>query len=124
MLEYFHMGGWGMYPTTIFGMVLLAAATRYAVRPDRRLVPLQVSLALLTFLSGCLGFVTGVIKSLNALDAVKPEQRWIWLLGVGESLNNVALALVLLVVASIAVAIGTLRVARAPLPARAQEADA
>ncbi|MFT3766923.1 MAG: hypothetical protein QM820_15605 [Minicystis sp.] len=120
MSEAFHMGGWGMYPTLIFGLILITASTRYAVRPDRRLVPLQISLGLITFFAGCLGFVTGTIKSLTALDSVAADQRWVWIMGVGESLNCIALALALLVVASIAGAIGAVRIARgAPEPQRA-----
>lgn len=120
MREAFHMGGWGMYPTLIFGVFLIAASARYAVRPDKRLVPLQISLGLTTLFAGCLGFVTGVIKSLDALDGVPPEKRWIWLLGVGESLNDIGLALALVIIASLAAAVGALRLAYAkPEAARA-----
>ena len=119
MREAFHMGGWGMYPTLIFGLLLIAASARYAVRPDRRVVPLQISLGLTTLFAGCLGFVTGVIRSLGALDAVPAEKRWIWMLGVSESLNNIGLALALVIIACLATAVGALRLAQAK-PARAE----
>ena len=112
MIEAFHMGGWGMYPTLFFGVLMVAASARYAIHPDRRLVPLQVALGLTTFLAGSLGFVTGVIKTMTYLDTVPAEERWIWLIGVGESLNNIGLALALMIIASLASAVGALRFAK------------
>jgi hypothetical protein len=120
MIEAFHMGGWGMFPTATFGLLLVAAALRYALTPERRLVPLVISLGLLTCASGGLGFVTGLIKSALAIEGAGPDKRWIWVLGMGESLNNVALALALSTIAALAASIGALRIARgADLPAPA-----
>jgi len=112
MGEAFHMGGWGMYPTALFGLLLVAASIRYAVSPERRFVPLQVSLAIVTLASGGLGFVTGMIKSALAIDGAGPDKRWIWVLGMGESLNNVALALALITIGGLAATVGALRLAR------------
>jgi hypothetical protein len=36
LLEFFRDGGWGMYPTAIFGVVLLVASVRFAWTPERR----------------------------------------------------------------------------------------
>jgi hypothetical protein len=120
MRDAFCMGGWGMYPTLVFGLLMIAASVRYAVRPEGRFVPLQVSLGLVTFLAGSLGFVTGVIKSFLAMGQVAPDNRWIWLLGTGEALNCVGLALTLLIIAALAASVGALRIARgAPEPAEA-----
>ena len=113
MGEAFRLGGWGMIPTAIFGLAMVAAAVRYAMAPDKRYVPLQVSLGILTLAGGGLGFVTGVIKSLMAMDSVQPDQRWLWMLGVGESLHNLALALGLVTIGSIAASIGAVRISRA-----------
>jgi len=112
MSEMFHMGGFGMYPTTIFGLMLIAASVRYAMSPEKRLVPLQVSLGMVTLASGGLGFVTGLIKSSMAIGGVGPDKRWIWVLGMGESLTNVALALALIVIGALAASVGALRLAR------------
>src|SRR5512132_66535 len=112
MLEAFHAGGWGMIPTSIFGLVLLAISVRYAVKPERRWVPLLVSSGIVTLVSGLLGFVTGLIKSLQAITEVPAEDRFIWLVGLGESLNNVALALALVLLAALAAFMGTMRLAR------------
>jgi hypothetical protein len=100
-----------MYPTAVFGVCLVAVSLVYAVRPERRFVPLLVSSGLLTLFAGGLGFVTGVIKSFGAIDGEPPDRRWIALLGVGESLHNIGLALVLVVFACLAAALGGLRVA-------------
>jgi hypothetical protein len=112
MGEAFHMGGWGMYPTALFGLMLVAASIRYAMSPERRFVPIQVSLGIVTLASGGLGFVTGMIKSALAIEGAGPDKRWIWVLGMGESLNNLALALALLTVGALAASVGALRLAR------------
>ncbi len=112
MGEAFSMGGWGMFPTAIFGLMLVAASIRYAMSPERRFVPIQVSLGVVTLASGGLGFVTGMIKSALAIEGAGPDRRWIWVLGMGESLNNVALALALLTVAALAASVGAARLAR------------
>lgn len=112
MGEAFHLGGWGMYPTSVFGLLLIAAAIRYAMSPERRFVPLQVSLGIMTLASGGLGFVTGMIKSALAIDGAAADMRWIWVVGMGESLNNVALALALLTIGALAASLGALRIAR------------
>jgi hypothetical protein len=46
MAEYFNEGGFGMYPTALLGLLLLAAAGIYAARPERRCGPLLAGLAL------------------------------------------------------------------------------
>src|SRR5512140_3457101 len=102
--EAFHLGGWGMWPTFFFGVALLGAAAWYGARPARRLVPL--------LMSGALGFVTGVVRSFTAIEYAGQEH--LALIGVGESLHNVAWALVLVMVAMLPVAVGAFRVARAP----------
>lgn len=102
MTEAFHLGGWGMYPTLISGLVLIGAAIGFAIAPDARRRALVRSLASLTFLVGTLGFVTGVIKSCLACTA---SLEYV-VRGIGESLNNIGLALTVLVIAGIATAIG------------------
>ena len=114
MSDAFHMGGWGMYPTLVCGLLLVAAAIRYAAGPSPRFVPLQVSLGVMTLAAGGFGFVTGLIKSALAIEGAGPDKRWIWVVGMGEALNNVALALALVTIATVAASIGALRLARTP----------
>lgn len=122
MIEAFKMGGFGMYPTLVFGLLMVAASIRYAISPERRFVPLQITLGILTLMAGALGFVTGTIKSFLAMGEVPPDSRWIWMLGLGESLNNVGLALALIVIGTLAATVGAFRLARMmPLePARSR----
>src|SRR5688572_17293126 len=114
MLEMFRSGGFAMFPTFVFGLLALAAAVRYAVTPDRRFVPLQITLGTLTLVAGGLGFVTGVMKSFSAIGELPPEDRWIWMFGASESLYNVALALSLLTIAALASSVGAFRLSRSP----------
>lgn len=113
MSEAFRLGGWGMYPTTIVGLVLLVAAIQYARQPDLRRRAIVGNLLGLTFIVGCLGFVTGVIKSFtSAGDAPRDELGTIVVVGVGESLVNIGLGLVLVILASIVTTIGSARASK------------
>lgn len=113
ILEHFRDGGYGMYPTLAFGALLVAVAVKYAMAPDRRFLPLLIALNVLTLSAGALGFVTGVITTARYLGEVAPSnQGYIAIEGVGESLNNVAFALILVVLAAIAVTLGAWKVAR------------
>lgn len=110
--EAFRLGGWGMYPTLVIGVLMIGAAVWYAIRPEKRYFPLLVSFGLMTFISGCLGFVTGVINSFIHIGQVGPDQRYVALIGVAESLYNMVFALVLIMLAVIASAVGAWRIAR------------
>ena len=117
ILESFHNGGWGMWPTLVVGLLMIGVSARYAVSPDKRFVPLIVASGTLTFLTGALGFVTGLIASTtSSFDAIEARPT-LMLAGFGESLNDVALALVLLAVGMIAVTVGAARHARTPIAA-------
>ena len=97
MGEAFRLGGWGMYPTLVFGLAMIGVALRYAVRPEGRFVPLLVVSGLLTLFGGALGFVTGLIATFQHIEEVRAEDRWIAMIGIGESLHNLGLALTLVV---------------------------
>jgi hypothetical protein len=105
----FELGGPGMIPTAIFGVLLVAAAVKYALSPEKRWVPLMLSLGLMTLFAGSLGFVTGMIKSCSAIGTAPPDERYVTVIGLGESLHNIALALVLCLLAAMATAVGALR---------------
>ncbi len=112
LLEAFTMGGWGMWPTLLCGMLLLGGAVWYAVQPGRRLGPLLVSLGLMTLISGLLGLTMGVIKSLLPLHQVPPDSRYISLIGIAESLYNLVFAFCFIMIAAVVAAVGAWRIAR------------
>ncbi len=111
-MEAFRLGGFGMWLTLICGVPLVITSLRYAVTPQKRFVPLMVSLAILTLASGGFGFTTGLITSLGILQSVAPDQRYITLIGLGESLYNIAFALLLVLAAALATSIGAWRLAQ------------
>jgi len=110
MLEAFRIGGWAMIPTALFGTFLVAAALKWAIKPEARLVPLQLALAILTLSTGALGFVTGLIMSATALGGVPTDKVvQIAAIGLGESLCGVALALTMIALAAAVGTIGAVR---------------
>ncbi len=111
--HFFIEGGFGMYPTLLAGLSLLATCVQYARRPDRRYVPLMAALGLFTLLAGGLGFVTGVSSMLQAFTSPLPsESSFILLAGFRESLNNVVLALLLSALAALFASVGAWRLSR------------
>jgi hypothetical protein len=110
--DFFRDGGWGMYPTTLFGFFLVASAVLLLLRPERRWVPLVVSLGVMTFGAGLLGTATGLITTFRYLQKVPlPDQVQIAALGCAESLNNVVLALVIVVFSTLLASVAALRAA-------------
>jgi hypothetical protein len=115
MQEAFRLGGWGMYPTTLVGVILVIGAIQYARDPDRRRRAIVRSLGVLTLLTSCLGFTAGVIRSFLACGSVEPgEVGNVAVVGVGESLTNLGLGLVFLVLAWMLASIGAFRTGGVP----------
>jgi hypothetical protein len=115
--EFFRNGGVGMYPTLLSGFLLIASGALYALRPERRFGPFLGSLGVLTIASGLLGFSLGLVMTCRYLQKVPAaEQLGIAALGFAESLNNVILALMVMVVTGLLLSIGTLRALRAGAP--------
>jgi hypothetical protein len=109
MLEAFHLGGWGMYPTLAAGLALVVASIAHVMRPDRGRALLR-QLTWLVALLALLGFLTGVIKVFVACgEAPGYQLAQLALAGTGESLTNVALGLVMLAVARIVLTFGAAR---------------
>ena len=117
LFDPFKDGGWGMYPTFAFGVLLLGVAVKYAASPERRYVPLLVALNIATLVSGALGFVSGVIVTAHALSSAGMTQPTnISFFGVGEALNNVAFALLLVMVSTVVSTIGAWKLSRVVEP--------
>ena len=110
--NFWEAGGFGMYPTAIFGVLLIAASVGFAVFPERRFVPLVVSLSVVAVGSGLLGCTAGFITTFRYIQGVpEAKQHAITLMGISESLNNVALAFGFLVLATLVASGGALRLA-------------
>jgi hypothetical protein len=108
----FHLGGWGMYPTAIAVLVLVAAAIRYALKPDARKNPLLRQLSLLSFTVGALGTVTGTIRAFTSIE--DGSQSYYAIIGLGEALHCVAFGICGVVLGGIFIAIGRARLASKP----------
>ena len=116
MLERFHLGGWGMYPTLVFGCLLIASVVRVMSAPSRRQVLLAITLGALVTISGLLGFLTGFIRTLDA--AASASDSTLVLVGTSESLNNVALSLMILALTGVIIAVSLWRRREPIVPAR------
>ena len=119
MGEFFKEGGFGMSPTALFGLCSLVLAAFYAVKPIARLLPLVKGLGVASLLAGVLGTTMGIKATVMAIAGATdlPADRMpiIALAGLGESVNNLILALVLTVLVALAVGVGGFRAK--PVPA-------
>jgi hypothetical protein len=116
--NFFRDGGWGMFPTTFWGFLLLASGFLYLLRPESRYTPLVFCLGFLTVISGVLGTLTGLIMTFRYLQDVAPaDQLKIAALGAAESTNNIVLALVLTTLAALPTLGGVIRNLRRPASA-------
>ncbi len=109
--DYFIAGGWGMYPTVVFGFVLLASAALYAIRVEERYARASLLFALVTVWSGWLGCATGVVTTIRAvLGQVPPPQQFaVWIEGCEESLHNLVLALIIVIPSALVASVGVFR---------------
>jgi len=124
MHELFRNGGIGSYPTALFGLILLAVAARYAVKPDNRWIGLQVALAITTIATGAASFLAGLIMTATAVERqaagglsdigdTAHRAGLIGAIGFGESLSNLAIAFALVALAALATTVGVARTTRA-----------
>lgn len=110
MGTFFAAGGMGMYPTLAFGLLFVGAAVAWLVDPRPRGTTLCAILGGVTFLSGALSLTLSAVTTLVAVRRFPPPRQYaVMLSGLGEALNNLSLALVLIIVGSLIVAGGALR---------------
>ena len=98
-----------MYPTQLFGTLALALAVRHAVSPKSQLMPLIVGSTTASLFAGCLGLITGLMATVRYIEQAPEPKNIIFLYGLGESLNNVALATFIAMLVSMAAAVGSFR---------------
>lgn len=108
MVNFYLEGGWGMYPVTVFGLVLLAAAVGFVVRPNRNGLKRLQWLMAVVLGAGLLGTVTGFIATFQYVAQMPaPKDAFVVLVGLAESLHNLSLSLMFAVLGAILVAVGT-----------------
>ena len=113
--DFFRDGGWGMYPTSLFGFMLVAAGFLYLFRPESRYAPIVFCTGFLTIGAGILGTATGLITTCRYLAHVQPiDQLQIAAQGCAESLNNLVLAFILAIIAALPTLGGLVRAVRRP----------
>ena len=111
MTNFFNEAGVGIWPVTAFGLFTLYMAARYAWRaaPDR--LALVLGSGTLTLLAGVLGSVKGfqsAVEGANGALSMIP----IIAIGAREALNNLVLALIMVMVACIVATAGAWRAHR------------
>lgn len=111
-MDFIREGGWPMFPTLGIGIAALVLSVRYAARPERGQRSVVNMVALVTLLMGVFGTLLGVQIAAHAMRGVEPEQKWIFLIGLAESLNCVLGALLLLIPTMIFAGIGGYREAQ------------
>ncbi len=112
--NFFPAGGFGMYPTLIFGFVLIALAILSLVRGADGYHRQVRWFAALTVASGVLGTVTGLASTVHYAKTVPAADELMTLaMGTEESLHNLVLAMILFVLGGLLAAIATMRSARA-----------
>jgi hypothetical protein len=108
--NFYESGGWGMYPTTLFGFALVLIACLYALRPEPRFVPLVLTTGCLTIAWGIMGMATGLMHVFRYVQYVGPEDAIkIAALGCAESVINVVFALLIVNLAGLAMLVGVVR---------------
>ncbi len=121
MADFFNEGGWTMYPTMLFGFLAVLSSLVLAARPERRFVPLVVSLSALTIATGFLGTMwglTGLVKA--SANAAPADLQALMTACATQALNSLMLACLCVVVAIVGSTAGALRVAVArPAPVAA-----
>jgi hypothetical protein len=109
MLDFIRSAGFPIYPVLVFGLAAIAlAALELKDGLGRRVRPAAWLMGV-TMLSGLLGTVTGVQMSANHIGEV--PDKFIFLYGLSESLNNLVAAAVMVIVAMLMLFGASLRAA-------------
>ena len=111
--NFFEAGGFGMYPTLVFGFALLATTTLFALRGDERYRRAALAFGTITFTSGVLGTCVGICKSVHYIVTLPPQEQFATLaMGCEESLHNLVLAAIIVIFAAMIAAANAFRRAR------------
>lgn len=116
MIDFIKMAGWGIYPVFIFGFSAVFVAVRHLMQQKKSQIVTAKWLMALTGMAGVLGTVTGLQMSSRHIHEI-PE-KWIFLIGLDESLNNMVAAGVLIVIAMLVMLFAHVRGSGDAEPAR------
>jgi hypothetical protein len=112
MLDAIREGGWPIYLVMAFGAASLGFSIRYSREGKKELLAPAVGLTIAALLCGLFGTVAGFMISVEHIREVPDNQRWIVLIGLKESLNNLGMALVLALGSTLLITRGAWRRAR------------
>jgi hypothetical protein len=108
--NFFTAGGWGMFPTLLFGFLLLAASALALIRREARLGRVARVMSGATLASGLLGTCFGISTTVHYAATLPPaDQVFTVALGLEESLHVVVLALLFVVPAALIRALAAFR---------------
>ncbi len=113
--NFYEEGGWGMWPTTVFGFVAMAWAVLFAWRRAQSVMrPVLTTLSLLVLGSGLLGTTVGLVATLRgASQQPEPGDRvLVMFVGTAESLNNLVLGFIFVMFTLCITAVGQWRATR------------
>jgi hypothetical protein len=111
MRDFIVDGGIGIYPVIVFGLMAIALAARYAAAPKKGDLALLVGVGVATLLLGSLGTVIGIQASARYIT--EAPDKWLFLVGLKESLNVMVTALVATTFEVLIATYGALKLARA-----------
>ncbi|MCA9617662.1 MAG: hypothetical protein KC731_01485 [Myxococcales bacterium] len=97
MFEFIRLAGWGIYPVLLFGAGAIAMAFAHLRTQSGKTAGAATWLMALTTVAGVLGTGTGLQTS--AMHIAETPEKWIFLIGLYESLYNLVAAAVLVAVA-------------------------
>lgn len=112
MLGFIREAGWPIFLVLALGTASLGVAIRYALDGQRELWVVIVGLGVATLLVGAFGTALGIQASARYIGDVLPERRWIFVLGVQESLHNLTAALAFAIVDALLLTRGAWRSAQ------------
>ena len=113
MSDFIREAGWGIYPVMLFGAVSLIVSLRYAIAPARELLPLVIGFGVATIIAGALGTTTGLQATASFVARTQADERWLFVVGLRESLNNMDAALLVAAVDALLGTIGAYRLQKA-----------
>lgn len=118
MQEFINDSGYGIWPVLVFGIAFVIASFRHVRGIRSEGIGLAVSLGSLTLVMGALGTAMGIQRSAQAMPEVVSDERWIFLVGLGESMGSAIAALALVAIGLLAFVAGTFRPTPHGMPSR------